>query len=64
MLLDAKIEATKAKAEEVYSRAHAAADRESVEVQEMDAELDLLDDEVNQMMGGNNPPKGGSGSST
>jgi hypothetical protein len=56
-ILDAKIDATKEKAKQVYSRAHAAADREFDEVREMDAELDLLDDEVNQLIGGNSPPK-------
>src|ERR1700722_17783576 len=59
-ILDQKIDAAKAKALEVYPRAHAAAERELAEVEDIDEELDLLDDEVNQGMGGNNPPKGGS----
>lgn len=62
-LLNDKVDATMAKAQAVFPRAHAVAEREFSEVEGIDAELDLLDDEANQAIGGNRPPKDGSSSS-
>jgi hypothetical protein len=61
-LLEEKIDAAMAKAQVVYPRAHEAADAKLAEVEAIAAELDELEDDDNQAMGGNRPPQGGSGS--
>jgi hypothetical protein len=53
-----------AKAQTVYPRAHAAADHQMAEVDGIAEELEALEDEANQAIGGNSPPPDGSESST
>lgn len=55
--LEQKIDAAMEKAIEVYPRAHAAADHQLAEVDGIAEELEALEDEANQALGGNNPPK-------
>jgi hypothetical protein len=58
-ILNGKIDAVMAKAQEVYPRAHAAAEQQLAEVDGIEQEIVALEDEANQAMGGNNPPQGG-----